>query len=173
VAENFRPLSVYTTFSGTPSNYTATAFNTLGPSIAGQTTYVVDETPFEDSGIGGVVFWDRVYASLPSDRWEGASLSKNYMQVQRTYNNGVLVGIAVNSFSIPTGGFHRYFYVLSPFGVNLGSVPFAQVVNWPGTSVQQLNQYNGFNGDNLSWCQIDIQFRRWMGNIWEGRITYA
>jgi hypothetical protein len=147
------------------SNYTRPSTSAAGPVFETLNSYLVDESPLSDTGVGEIVEWTRAWANVPGTRTEAAAVSKNYQQL-------FTFGGALNllSFSEVVGVTLYVSYHLGPTGITVHLIPFCMAV--PGVPTAYL-QKNGFGTDNFGNNYVQVSLNRYMGDIWELREWYG
>jgi hypothetical protein len=164
------------------SQWSPLAMNSSGP-FAGQNTYLVDETELEDLG-GGIVAWDRVWATLPPPRTEKGSAVKTFKYLQKSWrsdNHDIYdVNIATQSRVVRCNVV--YHYSLDPNSLAVNGIPDISIIsiNVPGANqapvpVRQVWNTGGFPvnlgygtqaDSNAFYTLISCEIGIWMGAIY-------
>lgn len=140
-----------------------------GPSIVGRASFLVDETELQDTGVGGIVTWDRVWATLP-DFWSTLGTVTKTIKYLRTLWNGenmVAASVVTRTKSVRCEIQHDYSFgaaVLPPIpDVSIyvqGTVTTIMFIDgWPVPTSGNPNSSN----EAYSFISGDIQL--YMGQI--------
>ncbi len=150
--------------------------------------YLVEETELEDSGVAGVVTWDRVWATLPSSRQEPVSVAKDYQIAQYTWNGSGILDQGILGYTQTIRGTMNLDYFL--YGFQMGNLPTkptlmmarlfgSNVLSDAGTGFPTQQYY--FNGSpvftgyssNYGNSFISGVIERYMGTIMVRKLIYG
>ncbi len=145
-------------------NFRALALNSGGPFGS----LLIDELGSTDVG-GGIVEWDRVYATVPPGRTDQIWGGRTYQGLAKTFTNGVLTDQQIWSISVSNMlTRHRIFTAGYP-NWHFGGTPSGIIIHYTNGQSVLL----GFNGFNLtlgtffaSWVWT-VDITRYMGDIWQ------
>lgn len=167
MSDGTKAFEVRQRFMQLQSNFSRSEFNSGGP----YGTYLINEENMESRH--GMVFWDRVWASLPKNRTETHQQMRPCIGVARTYLNGVLTDIQLFSVSISTWVNVNFTYAVGIRGLGIPpDGPAGTVIHFQGggLGISQLLTYNGFNSNYGTFYGQFVQNwnrRKWKGDIWE------
>lgn len=169
-------------------SYVKLAVGSAGPVYATQATYLVDETELEDSGVGKLVFWDRVWATIPGAWSEATSFTKSFQAGQYQFSGASLIDLGIVAWSGTVRGdaFHSYFRGAATSnlaGPALTLISFA--TGGPGGGPLKVLTDNGtgfprgiINGINLftsnqAYAYTSGSIRPYLGDILEAILFYG
>lgn len=132
-ALSYSPLALNTTY-----NYQGPLANVVPTSTS---FYLVAEENFADRG-GGVLRWDRVYAAVPSTRYDYTSYVYNYPAVLPTY--------AIGSYSSPITAYLQGTNRMVLIGVTANPGELVSI-SYNGSEVGQVNVYGYVRPTVTTW----------------------
>lgn len=155
------------------------------PYSPGSALLLVDETELEDTGVGGIVTWDRVYANVPGGRTEKGTCVKTYKYLVITYTppNGPLLSAQVVSQSRTVPCDIIWNYSTNPDAANMGigvvpdvsvvfNPPFALEVVTTGGFPFNIPPSGGGNNNNY-YNFVSGEKGLYMGKIYYTKQIYA
>jgi hypothetical protein len=131
-------------------------------------TLLVDESGASDVG-GGIVEFDRIYASLPPGRVDQIWGGRTYTGTSRTYSGSTLVDIQLFSISVSnmltryrqfTAGYPAWHFGGTPAGVIIHYINGA-------STLLTYNGFQNFQGTFYAAWAWSVDITRFMGGIWQ------
>lgn len=144
----------------------------------GSTYYLYEETEPHDTGVGGVVEWQRHYSTVPSPRIEPTELAYTYQYIlnEGLSTTGFVTG-NLAEITVPTFGFVLFTYgfvqptSVLPIKMSAEITPlFALRLVQVGNTIRSVGTVNPPDAQLI--LAMDSKPERWRGVIWERRAVY-